>query len=76
LIEKRGKAVGIDSMSVDSLDSSDNEVHKKFLSNNTVIFENVSNNRRLLLGKRVLFFGMPLKLERADASPVRAFALC
>jgi kynurenine formamidase len=75
LIEKRVKAVGIDSMSVDSLDSSENEVHKKLLQNEIVIFENLSNNLRLLAGKRALFFGMPLRLERAEASPVRAFAL-
>src|SRR5674536_251815 len=76
LIEKRVKAVGIDSMSVDSLDSSESEVHKKLLQNDIVIFENLSNNLRLLVGKQVLFFGMPLKLVRGDASPVRAFALC
>ena len=76
LIEKRVKAVGIDSMSVDSLDSSESEVHKKLLQNDIVIFENLSNNLRLLVGKHALFFGMPLKLVRADASPVRAFALC
>jgi kynurenine formamidase len=76
LIEKRVKAVGIDSMSVDLLDSLENEVHKKLLQNDIVIFENLSNNLRLLVGKHALFFGMPLKLVRADASPVRAFALC
>jgi arylformamidase len=76
LIEKRVKAVGIDNMSVDPLDSLENAVHKKLLQNDIVIFENLSNNLRLLVGKNALFFGMPLKLVRADASPVRAFALC
>jgi arylformamidase len=76
LIEKRVKAVGIDNMSVDPLDSLENAVHKKLLQNDIVIFENLSNNLRLLVGKHALFFGMPLKLVRADASPVRAFALC
>ncbi len=76
LIEKHVKAVGIDSMSVDSVETLENEVHKKLLKNEIVIFENLSNNLRLLVGKRALFFGMPLRLERADASPVRAFALC
>ncbi|MGZ4881799.1 MAG: cyclase family protein [Halobacteriota archaeon] len=76
LIERRIKAVGIDSMSVDSFDSSESEVHKKLLKNDILIFENLSNNLRLLVGKHVFFFGMPLKLVRADASPVRAFALC
>jgi arylformamidase len=75
LIEKRVKAVGIDSMSVDSLDSSENEVHKKLLQNEIVIFENLSSNLRFLVGKPAIFFGMPLRLEHAEASPVRAFAL-
>ena len=75
LIEKQVKAVGIDSMSVDALDSSENEVHKKLLQNEIIIFENLSNNLRLLVNKPALFFGMPLRLEHADASPVRAFAI-
>ncbi|MGA7076835.1 MAG: cyclase family protein [Halobacteriota archaeon] len=75
MIDKRVKAVGIDSMSVDPLDSRENEVHKKLLKNEIIIFENLSNNLRLLAGKRALFFGMPLRLERVEASPVRAFAL-
>jgi arylformamidase len=76
LIEKRIKAVGINSISVDSLNTLENEVHKKLLQNDILIFENLSNNLRLLVGKHTFFFGMPLKLVRADASPVRAFALC
>jgi kynurenine formamidase len=76
LIVKRVKAVGIDSMSVDSLDTLENEVHKKLLQNDILIFENLSNNLRYLVGKHAFFFGMPLKLVHADASPVRAFALC
>ena len=75
LIEKQAKAVGIDSMSVDPLHSPKNEVHKKLLQNGIVIFENLSDNLRLLTGQRVLFFGAPLRLKRADASPIRAFAL-
>jgi kynurenine formamidase len=75
LIEKKAKAVGIDSMSVDPLDSPKSEVHMKLLQNGIVIFENLSNNLRLLTGQRVLFFGVPLRLKRADASPIRAFAL-
>ena len=75
LIEKQAKAAGIDSMSVDPLHSPKNEVHKKLLQKGIVIFENLSDNLRLLTGQRVLFFGAPLRLERADASPLRAFAL-
>jgi arylformamidase len=75
LIEKQVRVVGIDSMSVDPLSSATNEVHKKLLQNGIVIFENLSDNLRLLAGRRVLFFGAPLRLKRADASPIRAFAL-
>jgi kynurenine formamidase len=75
LIEKQVRAVGIDSMSVDPLGSPKNEVHKKLLQNGIVIFENLSDNLRVLTGQRVLFFGAPLRLKRADASPIRAFAL-
>jgi kynurenine formamidase len=75
LIEKQVRAVGIDSMSVDPLGSPKNEVHKMLLQNGIVIFENLSDNLRLLTGQRVLFFGAPLRLKRADASPIRAFAL-
>ena len=75
LIDERVKAVGIDSMSVDELESHENEVHKKLLENDIVIFENLSHNLRFLVGRRALFFGMPLKLARTEASPVRAFAI-
>lgn len=75
LVERRIKAVGIDSLSVDSYDSKTYDVHRKLLSNNIVLFENLSSNLKLLVGKRVLFFGVPLRLKGAEASPVRAFAI-
>ncbi len=75
LIERRVKAVGVDSLSVDRYDSKTYEVHRKLLSNNIMLFENLSSNLKLLVGKRVLFFGVPLRLKAAEASPVRAFAL-
>ncbi|MGZ4905973.1 MAG: cyclase family protein [Halobacteriota archaeon] len=75
LVKKRVKAVGVDSLSVDRYDSKTYDVHRKLLSNNIVIFENLSGNLKLLVGKRVLFFGLPLRLKAAEASPVRAFAL-
>jgi len=47
LIEKRVKAAGIDSLSVDSLDSSENEVDKKLLQNelpSLKIFRTISDS--------------------------------
>ncbi len=75
LIDRRVKAVGIDSLSVDRYDSETNDIHRKLLLHNIVLFENLSSNLRLLTGRYVLFFGVPLRLKAAEASPVRAFAV-
>ncbi len=75
LITRQVKAVGIDSLSVDRYDSTTYDVHRKLLSNNIVLFENLSSNLKLLVGQRVLFFGVPLRLRAAEASPIRAFAV-
>lgn len=68
------KAVGIDSISVDPFGSNTYEVHSTLFQNNVVVIENLSSNLRLLAGKNVLFFCVPLKLKNVEASPVRAFA--
>ncbi|MGZ4905447.1 MAG: cyclase family protein [Halobacteriota archaeon] len=75
LIERRVKAVGTDSLSVDRYDSETYDVHRKLLSHNIVLFENLSSNLRLITARYVLFFGVPLRLKEAEASPIRAFAV-
>ncbi len=75
LIDKDVKAIGVDSLSVDRYDSETFGVHRKLLSHNVVLFENLSSNLQLLVGRHVLFFGVPLRLKAAEASPIRAFAV-
>lgn len=73
LINLGVKAVGTDLPSVDGPDTK-GEVHKRLLSNNIVIFEGLVNLKQLV-GKRFLFYGVPMKIEMGDGSPIRAFAL-
>ena len=75
LIERQVKAVGIDSLSVDRYDSETNDIHRKLLLHNIVLFENLSSNLSLVTERYVLFFGVPLRLKAAEASPIRAFAV-
>jgi arylformamidase len=75
LVQKKVKAVGIDSLSVERFGSKDYYVHKTLLRNDISIIENLSSNLKLLTDKKVLFIGVPLKLLEADGSPIRAFAV-
>lgn len=70
LITKDIKAVGINRPSIDS----DGTLHRKFLSSDIVIFENLNFSESLLY-KHGTFHGVPLYLENADASPVRAYII-
>lgn len=69
LVEKGIKAVGIDNPTIGGF-----EVHKILLSNEILIFENLTNLEKLI-GKEFTFFGVPLKIKNGSGSPVRAFAL-
>ena len=68
------KGVGVDASSVDHVDAVDFPVHKEFLSQNTVIIENLTN-LKTLIGNRYKLFCFPLKIKEADGSPVRAVAV-
>jgi len=68
------KGVGVDTMSVDAPDAQTFPVHTILLQNGTLILENLSN-LQLLLHRPFTFCGFPLKLARAEASPLRAVAL-
>jgi kynurenine formamidase len=67
------KGFGMDTMSVDSMDSEDLPVHRAFLQKETILIENLTN-LEAAPGSRFLFSCFPLKLEEADGSPVRAVA--
>ena len=69
LASKKIKAVGIDNLGIERNQPS-HETHKILLKNNIPIFEGLD------LGKvkqgRYYFHGLPLKIMKGDASPVRA----
>ncbi len=70
---KNLKGVGVDAPSVDAMDSADYPIHKSLLERGFVIIENLMNLDQLL-GKSFEFYALPLNLENAEGSPVRAMA--
>ena len=68
------KGIGLDTISIDPVDSVDVPIHKIVLGNEVLIIENLTN--LVALGDEVFIFStLPLKFENADGSPVRAVAL-
>ncbi|MGD9898442.1 MAG: cyclase family protein [Calditrichaceae bacterium] len=68
------KGIGIDSISVDEISSTQYFSHHKILSKNIIIIENLANLSQLT-GKTFTFICLPLKIQHGDGSPVRAVAL-
>lgn len=71
----RLKGIGVDTVSVDPADSEGYPVHNLFLAKGTLIVENLVYHDRRLFGTGFQFFCLPLKLEGAEAAPVRAVAV-
>jgi arylformamidase len=70
LVTKKVKTVGVDHLTVDSLDSKDFPVHKLLLSNKIGIIEGL---RLKAVNEGIyLLAALPLKLEGLDGSPIRA----
>ncbi len=68
------KGIGTDTISIDSMESEDFVIHGIFMKKEILIIENLSNLDEP--GTDIFtFFCVPLKLENADGSPVRAFAV-
>lgn len=74
LAESKIKGIGLDTISLDSMDAHDLPNHKKFLGSDKIIIENLTNLQRLM-GKRFLFSCFPLKILTGDGSPVRAVGI-
>ena len=68
------KGLGLDTISADRADTVDFEIHKRFLSRDIIIIENLANLDRLAPNSSFLFSCFPLKFKGADGSPVRAVA--
>jgi len=68
------KGVGIDAISIDSINTITFEVHKVLMANNILIIENLTNLEAITQEYFTLSI-MPLKHKQADGSPVRAFSI-
>jgi kynurenine formamidase len=67
------KGIGVDALSVDEVEATDLPIHKILLER-MLIIENLTNLDKLPK-TGFIFSCLPLKLENADASPVRAVAI-
>ncbi|MCK5268736.1 MAG: hypothetical protein KAR07_11220 [Spirochaetes bacterium] len=69
-LEMNPVLIGIDAPSIESYESVSYDVHKKLLSHGILILEGI-NLSTVTPGEYTLMC-MPLKLDKAEASPVRA----
>ena len=67
------KGVGVDTISFDPMDTREYAVHKTLLGANLLLVENLTNLASIAT-PTFRFFCLPLKIEQADGSPVRAVA--
>jgi len=74
LIQSKKKGVGLDVIGLDPISDGKLSLHRKVLSNNMVIIENLKNLSEI--GNELFTFcALPLKFESSDGAPVRAIAL-
>ena len=74
LTKFRLKGIGLDSISLDKIDSMDLPNHHIVLSSEILIIENLTNLEELKKDD-FSFQCFPLKIEKADGSPVRAVGI-
>jgi kynurenine formamidase len=72
--ERRIRAVGLDTASIDYGQSTLFESHRILGAANVPVFENVANMRRLP-AENFIFIGLPMKIERGTGGPLRAMAI-
>lgn len=68
------KGIGIDAISIDSMDSKDFSIHQKLFKRGLIVIENLTNLQQIG-NEGFLFSCLPLKIKEADGSPVRAIAI-
>lgn len=73
LLQFHPKALGFDAISVDTMTDEALPNHHLLLKQEVLIIENMANLSQLV-GKDFHLYCIPLKIEGADASPVRVFA--
>ncbi|MBU5337468.1 cyclase family protein [Intestinibacter bartlettii] len=74
LISSNKKGIGLDVISIESIDSEDLPMHHKILKNNLVIIENLCNLDQI--GNNLFTFcALPLKFIDSDGASIRAIAI-
>jgi arylformamidase len=68
------KGIGIDAISIDSVDNVALPAHHILLEKDIIIIENLTN-LDVIKTKKIYFICLPLKISDADGSPVRAIAI-
>lgn len=68
------KGVGIDTISMDSMETNSFPIHNQFFNKNMILIENLTNLNGIK-AEIFLFSCLPLKYDHADGSPVRAVAM-
>ena len=74
LAGKEVKAVGIDYLSVEGFGAAVPVAHKTLLSKGIPIIESLSDRLEELVGRRVFFVCLPIKVGGCDGAPARAIA--
>lgn len=73
LAQRPLKGIGFDAISVDPVGSADFRNHLTLFRVGMILIENLTGLEPLV-GRRFMFSCLPMKLEQADGSPVRAVA--
>ncbi|MFX0184328.1 MAG: cyclase family protein [Candidatus Hodarchaeota archaeon] len=73
LIAKKVKLVGVDTINIDNSRNLSRPAHTRFLKNDILIVENLTN-LEALYHKKFRFFAVPWKAKKVAAIPIRAFA--
>jgi arylformamidase len=74
LVRRGVKAVGIDYLSVEKFGAKSPVVHVTLLSHGVPIIESLNERLSELVGRRVLFVCLPIKVGGCDGAPARALA--
>jgi arylformamidase len=74
LAEREVKAVGIDYLSVEKFGAKTPIAHVTLLSRGIPIIESLNQNLSRLVGRKVLFVCLPIKIGECDGAPARAMA--
>jgi kynurenine formamidase len=80
LVDRGARAIGFDCFSeycarLPDFTSEDFIIHKVILENGAILMQQMTNLSRLPVGQRVQFFAPFIKIDGAEGSPARFFAL-